>query len=116
VSHFCYFVQHDILADPGDARYWAYKNAWSMDGLPGMRRGLAAGKRHKVTPIVKMVGPFAPKRYHNGYGFGLSHVMLIALLSFVIGLLLAAKVPFVLEKVRDVDLNLLRHAIIRVSS
>lgn len=36
-------------------RYWAYKSAWSMDGLPGMQRGLDTGVREAVEPIVKMV-------------------------------------------------------------
>ena len=36
-------------------RYWAYKSAWSMDGLPGMQRGLDTGAREAVEPIVKMV-------------------------------------------------------------
>ncbi|EMR72742.1 putative pyridoxamine phosphate oxidase family protein [Eutypa lata UCREL1] len=36
-------------------RYWAFKNAWSMDMLPGMKRGLAAADVEKVEPIKKMV-------------------------------------------------------------
>ena len=30
--------------------YWAYKNAWSMDGLPGMKRGTVAAKKYSVAP------------------------------------------------------------------
>lgn len=30
-----------------------------MDGLPGMRRGVETSKRENVTPIKKMVGPYA---------------------------------------------------------
>ena len=37
--------------------YWAYKNAWSMDGLPGMKRGTWAAGEYKVAPIKK-VCPF----------------------------------------------------------
>ena len=39
-------------------RYWAYKNAWSMDGLPGMQAGLDCGARENVEPISKMVSLF----------------------------------------------------------
>ncbi|KAI0154127.1 pyridoxamine phosphate oxidase family protein [Xylariaceae sp. FL1272] len=42
-------------------RYWALKNAWSIDGLPGMQRGLVAGRQFSIEPIQKMVGPLAPK-------------------------------------------------------
>ena len=30
--------------------YWAHKNAWSMDGLPGMKRGTVAAKKYSVGP------------------------------------------------------------------
>ncbi|KAF2221845.1 hypothetical protein BDZ85DRAFT_168763, partial [Elsinoe ampelina] len=43
-------------------RYWALKNSYSMDGLPGMKRGQAALQVEKdVVPLKKMVGPLAPK-------------------------------------------------------
>jgi len=61
-----------------------------MDGLPGMRRGLLAGKRDRVAPIKKMVGPLAPSRYENGLGFRLGHVLLLILLSFLLGFTLAS--------------------------
>ena len=32
-------------------RYWAYKNAWSMDGLPGLKRGVEAGRNEGVEPV-----------------------------------------------------------------
>ncbi|KAI1816145.1 pyridoxamine phosphate oxidase family protein [Poronia punctata] len=37
-------------------RYWALKNAWSVDGLPGMQRAMKAGKELAVEPMEKMVG------------------------------------------------------------
>jgi hypothetical protein len=40
------------------SRYWAFKNSESMDGLPGMRRGVETAKREDVKPIKKMVGPY----------------------------------------------------------
>ncbi|KAI0475853.1 hypothetical protein GGR56DRAFT_692979 [Xylariaceae sp. FL0804] len=42
-------------------RYWAWKNAYSMDGMPGMQRGLKAGAELSIAPIRKMVGPLVPK-------------------------------------------------------
>ncbi len=69
--------------------YWAYKSAWSIDGMPGMKRGLTAAKTHKVAPLKKMVGPLAPTRYHSGLGFSVLQMLLIALLSFLIGLTVA---------------------------
>ncbi|OTA97544.1 hypothetical protein M434DRAFT_65363 [Hypoxylon sp. CO27-5] len=63
-------------------RYWALKNAWSMDGLPGMLRGREAASRYGVKPIKKMVGAKAPQ---NGAslelrrGFQLEHLIIIIL-------------------------------------
>jgi len=78
-------------------RYWAYKNAWSMDGLPGMQRAVVAGKKHSVAPIKKMVGPLAPTKYQFGYVFTVQQVFMIALLSFLVGLAVAYYGQTVLE-------------------
>ncbi|PSK60741.1 hypothetical protein B9Z65_891 [Elsinoe australis] len=78
-------------------RYWAYKNAWSMDGMPGMKRGLAAGEAEKVVPIKKMVGPLAasPGQYKTSSprSFSLEHILLVALTCFVLGVLSALHGP-----------------------
>jgi hypothetical protein len=68
-------------------RYWAFKNAWSMDGLPGMKRGVETGKTDAVKPIKKMVGPHAPLA--NGSRpikavYGAGHLILVALLSSIL--------------------------------
>lgn len=89
-------------------RYWAYKNAWSMDGMPGMQRALVAGKREKVAPIKKMVGPLAPKGYSHGPGIALPHVILVALVSFVLGLALAANASVLLEGSHGLDVDMLK--------
>jgi hypothetical protein len=70
-------------------RYWAFKNAWSMDGLPGMKRAVEAGRREKVEPIKKMVGPWAPtmKPRKGSGGLGVEYAVLVALVSFVLGAL-----------------------------
>ncbi|KAI8627914.1 pyridoxamine phosphate oxidase family protein [Xylariaceae sp. FL1651] len=71
-------------------RYWALKNARSMDGLPGMRRGLKAGKEYSVEPIQKMVGPFATStkslRSQKGVEMHVSYVI-IALLAALVAIL-----------------------------
>jgi hypothetical protein len=66
-------------------RYWAFKNAWSMDGLPGMKRAVDCGKKEKVEPIKKMVGPFAPTKCHKGNVIATEYVILVAFLSFLLG-------------------------------
>ena len=79
-----------------------------MDGLPGMQRGLIAAKRERVAPIKKMVGPLAPSRYQNGVGFSSSQVMSIALLSFMIGIMLAFYGPMLLSSHADLNLDMVK--------
>jgi len=70
-------------------RYWAFKNSQSMDGLPGMRRGVDTMKRENVTPIKKMVGAYAletsPPRTRPGQMVPLWSLVIVALLSFSLG-------------------------------
>jgi hypothetical protein len=66
-----------------------------MDGLPGMQRGQEAAKRENITPIKKMVGPLAPKKYVIPYGgVQTEFVVLAAVVSFLLGCLFAFSVPF----------------------
>ncbi|KAK4955919.1 hypothetical protein LTR10_006858 [Elasticomyces elasticus] len=97
-------------------RYWAYKNAWSMDGLPGMQRGLLAAKQEKVVPIKKMVGPLAPKRYQGTQGIAIEHAFLIAFVSFLLGLTVAMYGPRLLEAGPTLDVSILRNIMERLSS
>ena len=79
-------------------RYWAYKNAWSMDGLPGLPRAIKVGKAEHVAPIKKMVGPFAPIRYSYGQGYTAMQVLFLVLASFFLGVALtryAALLPII---------------------
>ena len=80
-------------------RYWAFKNAYSMDGMPAMRRALTAGKKFSIEPSKKMVGPLAPKNGAYGGGSGPSWLLLliIALLSFVMGIAFATYRPTILS-------------------
>ncbi len=87
-------------------RYWAYKNAWSMDGLPALKRGLECGRRKKVEPLKKMVGPLAPLngKYRCANGLSLEYVVLVALMSFALGALIVLygreHIPFGPKKVQ----------------
>jgi len=57
-----------------------------MDGLPGMKKGLQIGKKEKVEPIKKMVGPLAPRvNRARGTGASVWSIVMIALLSLLIG-------------------------------
>lgn len=40
--------------------------------------------REKIAPLKKMVGPLAPKNYHNGNRFGIEHLILVALLTAIV--------------------------------
>ena len=74
--------------EDGMERYWAYKNAWSIDGMPGMKTGVAFGSKEKVTPMPKMVGAVAERvkrGYRNSNGVGLEWVLLLMVSSFVLG-------------------------------
>lgn len=57
-----------------------------------MKKGLEFGKNEKVEPIKKMVGPLAPKNNLKGAGsagFALENTAIIAMVSFILGVLLA---------------------------
>ena len=61
-----------------------------MDGLPAMKLALETGQVQGIKPIVKMVGPLAPKNgtiTHVVYSQGQLSSMI--LLSFLVGTLAA---------------------------
>jgi hypothetical protein len=68
----------------GIERYWAYKNAWSMDGLAGLVRGVETGRREGVVPIGKMVGRGRGNNRGGGRTFGVGEVVLLVVLSWVV--------------------------------
>jgi len=73
----------------GIERYWAYKNSESMDGLPGLRRGVETAKRENVEPIKKLVGAVALTEQRKTSSRGKSSFpLLVALLSFLSGMVL----------------------------
>ncbi|PIA99799.1 hypothetical protein CB0940_03609 [Cercospora beticola] len=55
--------------------YWTYKSQWSIDGLPGMQRGLDASAKYGVEPLVKMTGPYAPAAPFGPKSFKLGHYL-----------------------------------------
>lgn len=69
-----------------------------MDGLPGMKRGIQAGKKESVAPIKKMVGPLAPK---NGTthqdGFTLEQVIIVFIVAFIAGVMAVSLSPEILR-------------------
>ncbi|KAI0376051.1 hypothetical protein F5Y04DRAFT_286332 [Hypomontagnella monticulosa] len=87
-------------------RYWALKNAWSMDGLPGMPRGLAAGRAYAIEPIKKFVGPLAPKNgaIYTRNGYIIEHLVIV-ILTILLAIALATHPAFqdqARAKLRDV--------------
>jgi hypothetical protein len=90
-------------------KYWAYKNAWSMDGLPGMKVGTKAAEDFGVKPIVKMVGRAGENLAYAKKGLGqgrkvasLEEVLLVALVCLMLGALLAVQGPALLKQVQGV--------------
>jgi hypothetical protein len=89
------------------SRYWAFKNAWSMDGLPGMKKGLEVGKRENVAPIKKMVGPLAPARYQPVASYTLEHLIVVAVLFLLLGYAFARVGPGYVDRLSEVlDMDL----------
>jgi len=73
----------------GMERYWAYKNSESMDGLPGLRRGVVTARREGVEPIKKMVGKAALVPKKSVKGLGAVSPVLVGLVGFLMGVVVA---------------------------
>jgi len=94
-----YFKKKEERHERGDEkesmdRYWAYKNAWSVDGLPGMRRALKAGNEFSVAPIKKMVGKMALKNAAQTRDQLQAAYVVIALLVALVAILAATHPAF----------------------
>ncbi|KAK8851720.1 hypothetical protein PGQ11_014199 [Apiospora arundinis] len=63
-------------------RYWAFKNAWSVDNIPGMKVGLKTGSEEGIAPMKKMVGQPPPKSYQGVAGRGFTFFQLIFAMLF----------------------------------
>jgi hypothetical protein len=71
-----------------------------MDGLPGMKRGVATRWREGVEPIKKMVGPAALQKKASRTTSGSSNVV-VGLVTFLAGFVAA----FILMEYLGGDLN-----------
>jgi hypothetical protein len=104
-----HFAKKDKKWRDGDEKesmdyYWAWKSQRSIDGLPGMQRGVEFAKKKGVRPLRKMVGE-AGARVDRGYGgererVGIVHLLIVLVLGIVIGG--AAVVSFVTPEVLGV--------------
>jgi hypothetical protein len=78
--------------------YWAWKSARSVDGMPGMKRGVEYAEKNGVKPLRKWKGEYAPggpkawgsRKGANNEDRGL--VFLVLLLGIVIGGILSLSV------------------------
>lgn len=66
-------------------RYWAWKSQRSIDGLPGMKRGVEYARKHGVAPLRKMKGKWAPSAPRTVRSSEPGMVLLVLLLGIVIG-------------------------------
>jgi len=80
--------------EDGNEWYWAYKNARSVDGLPGLKRGVDAARREgmAVVPMEKFVG--LKEAYGGRDRAGVRRnwtemPMIVLLLGFVLGIVAA---------------------------
>ncbi|KAH6629243.1 hypothetical protein C7974DRAFT_453866 [Boeremia exigua] len=79
-------------------RYWAWKSARSVDGMPGMKRGVEYAEKHGVAPLKKWKGEYAPggaKAWgarEGQRGSDRALVFLVLLLGIVIGGVLSLSV------------------------
>lgn len=83
-------------------RYWAFKNQESMDGLPGLKRGVKNAKTLKVAPMKKMEGPYAPTAPRQASrGVPTEMVLLLAIWCFFLGILVTIWAPSLLQSWED---------------
>lgn len=98
-----FFEKKDAKFRAGDEkesmeRYWAWKSARSVDGMPGMKRGVQYAEEHDVKPLKKWKGAYAPggpkawgsKNVQANSDRGL--VFLVLLLGIIIGGVLSLSV------------------------
>ncbi|KAF2192866.1 pyridoxamine phosphate oxidase family protein [Zopfia rhizophila CBS 207.26] len=90
-------------ADESMDKYWAYKSQLSIDGLPGMKRGYEYAQKHKIAPLKKMVGPYAPKAPRTSDAMSPIYLVFVALLSFVMGaaITLTLVSPGIVQRIQE---------------
>ena len=85
-----FFEKKDAKFQAGEAKesidtYWAWKNQASIDGMPGMKRGVEYARQNDVKPLKKMVGRYAPEAVRRVGGIEQIHLLLVLFLGMVIG-------------------------------
>ena len=82
-------------------RYWAFKNAWSVDGLPGMHIARETGSKEGIKPLKKMVGRAAldgtRRRDAAAERFTLGQLILVALVSALLSAVVTLRGAGILE-------------------
>ncbi|KAK7985248.1 hypothetical protein PG996_005510 [Apiospora saccharicola] len=63
-------------------RYWAFKNAWSIDNIPGMKIGLKTAAEESIAPMKKWKGLSPPKDFQEASAQGFTLVQLIFAMLF----------------------------------
>ncbi|KAJ5238404.1 hypothetical protein N7468_003023 [Penicillium chermesinum] len=75
-------------------RYWAEKNSYSMDGLPGTLIAIDTSEKKGIKPLQKMEGPHAPARnLRPPVGYRLEQMILVAISSALVATLLVLYGP-----------------------
>ena len=78
--------------------YWAWKSSRSIDGMPGMKRGVEYAEKHAVSPLKKWKGAYAPGgpnamgQRREKESIDKSLVFLVLLLGIIIGGVLSLSV------------------------
>jgi hypothetical protein len=91
-----FFAKKDKKWRGGDEKesmdhYWSWKSQLSIDGLPGMKRGVEFARKNGVQPLKKMVGKAGERANENAnemYGrerITVVHLLLVFVLGVVIG-------------------------------
>jgi hypothetical protein len=89
-----HFAKKQQKYEKGDEKesidhYWAWKSARSIDGLPGMRRGVEFAEKNGVRPLRKMVGragEMVDRRVMGGRErIGIGHLLVVLILGMIIG-------------------------------
>jgi len=63
-------------------RYWAFKNAWSIDNIPGMKIALKTAAEESIAPMKKWKGLSPPKDFQGSAAQGFTLVQLIFAMLF----------------------------------
>jgi hypothetical protein len=88
-----HFAKKDKKFRAGDEKesmdyYWAWKSQRSVDGLPGMKRGVAYAEKNGVKALKKFVGKSGEAARMNALGrerITVVHLLIVLVLGVIIG-------------------------------